>query len=229
MRSLLRTSIATVLLLVLAGCGITGDEVADGPSTTRGSTTTSTTEPGETSTTTTEPDEPSTTTGGDSENDPELEQLLLTADDVADYGVEVEVDPDSEPGFSEEEFCEGHNFTVQPTEQAAIGFETPDHDSFLAEAILEFGFEDDASLFLEELQSLNEACKTIDEDNAIPATFDQVTDLGDEAVRALPDPGADPLDVIVVRADERIILLAAFGDPILDNALIIQAVEQASP
>ena len=143
MRLFLRGSIATVLLLVLVGCGVTGDDLDEAGSTT--STTSTTTE------------------GGTSEgNDPELEALLLTE---ADFEVAVELDPDEDDAF-EEELCDGQTFTVVPERQAATGFVTASEETVVAQAIAEFDFEDDASLFIEELQSLNEQCKAADDDGS---------------------------------------------------------------
>ena len=224
MRLFLRGSIATVLLLVLVGCGVTGDDLDEAGSTT--STTSTTTEPDESTTTTTEPGSTTTTEGGTGEgNDPELEALLLTE---ADFDVAVELDPDEDNAF-EEELCDGQTFTVVPERQAATGFVTSE-ETVVAQAIAEFDFEDDASLFIEELQSLNEQCKAADDDDAIPATFEPIPELGDEAIRAIADPGVEGLELIVVRADERVILLLSFGDEqLLTNSVIIEAVDRASP
>jgi len=223
MRLFLRGSIATVLLLVLVGCGVTGDDLDEAGSTT--SSTSTTTEPDE-STTTTEPDPTTTTEGSTGEgNDPELEALLLTEDD---FDVAVELDPDEDDAF-EEELCDGQTFTVVPERQAATGFVTASEETVVAQAIAEFNFEDDASLFIEELQRLNELCKAADDDDAIPATFEPVPDLGDEAIRAIADPGVEGLELIVVRTGERVILLLNFGDEqLLTNPVIITAVDRAT-
>ena len=224
MRLFLRGSIATVLLLVLVGCGVTGDDLDEAGSTT--STTSTTTEPDESTTTTTEPESTTTTEGGTGEgNDPELEALLLTE---ADFEVAVELDPDEDDAF-EEELCDGQTFTVVPERQAATGFVTASEETVVAQAIAEFGFEDDASLFIEELQSLNEQCKAADDDDAIPATFEPVPDLGDEAIRAIADPGVEGLELIVVRTGTRVVLLLNFGDEqLLTNPVIITAVDRAT-
>ena len=184
MRLFLRGSIAAVLLLVLVGCGVTGDDLDEAGSTTT-STTSTTTEPDES--TTTEPESTTTTEGGTGEgNDPELEALLLTEDD---FGVAVELDPDEDDAF-EEELCDGQTFTVVPARQAVDRVRRPpDEETVVAQAIAEFTSEDDASLFIEELQTLNEVCKAADDDDAIPATFEPVPDLGDEAIRAIAGPG----------------------------------------
>ena len=222
MRLFLRGSIATVLLLVLVGCGVTGDDLDEAGSTT--STTSTTTEPDE-STTTTEPESTTTTEGDTGEgNDPELEALLLTE---ADFEVAVELDPDEDDAF-EEELCDGKTFTVVPERQAATGFVTSE-ETVVAQAIAEFDFEDDASLFIEELQSLNEQCKAADDEDAIPATFEPVPDLGDEAIRAIADPGVEGLELIVVRTGSRVVLLLNFGDEqLLTNPVIITAVDRAT-
>ena len=223
MRLFLRGSIAAVLVLVLVGCGVTGDDLDEAGSTTT-STTSTTTEPEES--TTTEPESTTTTEGGTGEgNDPELEALLLTE---ADFEVAVELDPDEDDAF-EEELCDGQSFTVVPARQAATGFVTASEETVVAQAIAEFTSEDDASLFIEELQTLNEVCKAADDDDAIPATFEPVPDLGDEAIRAIADPGVEGLELIVVRTGARVILLLNFGDEqLLTNPLIITAVDRAS-
>jgi hypothetical protein len=224
MRLFLRGSIASVLLLVLAGCGVTGDELEAG-STTTSSTTTSTTAPDESSTTT-EPDSTTTTAGSTGTDDPELEALLLTEED---FETAVELDVDADNGF-EQELCSGQSFTVAPVAQASTGFLTAGEGTVAAQAIAEFNFEDDASLFLEELQSLNQLCKDADDEDAIPATFEPVPDLGDEAIRAIADPGVEGLELIAVRADERVILLLSYGpEQLLTNPVIIAAVDRASP
>jgi hypothetical protein len=232
-----RPALVATLLLLVAACGVTGDDDADGTTTTTEASTTTTedeatttTEDDGATTSTTEPDDE----GEEAENDPELEELLITADDVSELAqVEVEVDPDTDPGFTEEEFCEGQSFTVAPQKQAAVGFQSAGLESFLNQAILEFGFEEDASLFLEELISLNELCKDSDPEDSIPATFEEVDGLADEAVRSVLDEGAEEdalgLDVVVARQGERIVLLAAFGEPILAEALLVEAVERAAP
>ena len=223
MRLFLRGSIATVLLLVLVGCGVTGDDLETAGST--ASSTSTTTEPDE-STTTTEPESTTTTEGDTGEgNDPELEALLLTE---ADFDVAVELDPDEDNAF-EEELCDGQTFTVVPERQAATGFVTASEETVVAQAIAEFDFEDDASLFIEELQSLNEQCKAADDEDAIPATFEPVPDLGDEAIRAIADPGVEGLELIVVRTGSRVVLLLNFGDEqLLTNPVIITAVDRAT-
>src|SRR3954469_621513 len=103
MRFLLRASLASVLLFVLAGCGVTGDKVAE--DTSSSSSTTTTEKKG--STTTTEPKSTTTEHGGGSgidENDPELSDLLLTGDD---FGTGLVAQEDSDPGF-DPEICDGH-------------------------------------------------------------------------------------------------------------------------
>ena len=116
-----------------------------------------------------------------------------------------------------------------PARQAATGFVTASEETVVAQAIAEFDFEDDASLFIEELQSLNELCKATDDDDAIPATFEPVPDLGDEAIRAIADPGVEGLELIVVRTGARVILLLNFGDEqLLTNPVIITAVDRAT-
>jgi hypothetical protein len=223
MRFLMRASIASALLLVLAGCGVTGDKVADDTSS---SSTTATTEKG--STTTTEAE--STTTDGSSgnldENDPELSDLLLTGDD---FGTGLEASPDSDSGW-EDNICGDHPYAVLPVKQATVDYQTSDENSFVSEGIAEFDSEDDASQFLDDLQTLNAQCQQEGADDAVPGTFEDVDDLGDEAVRVNPDPDSDPFEIIVARADERIILLASFGDEqFLTNAMVAEAVDRATP
>ena len=215
-------------LLVLAGCGVTGDELDEAGTTTTSSTST-TTEPDESSTTT-EPESTTTTEErpGD-ENDPELEALLLTEDD---FGVELEIDPDADDaGFDDEEFCEGQNFTVLPIAQAAIGFDTADLETVVVAGdrrVRLRGRRLAVPRGAPDAQRGLQGRPTTTTPSRPPSS--RSTDLGDEAIRALPDPGAEGLEVIVVRAGERIILLAAFGDePILDNPLIIEAVDRATP
>jgi hypothetical protein len=225
MRFLLRASIASVLLFVLAGCGVTGDKVAD--DTSSSSTTTTAAKKGSTTTTT---EEESTTTEGGSgnldENDPELTDLLLTGDD---FGIGLKVSPDSDSGW-EDNICGDHPYTVLPVKQATVDYETSDESSFVSEGIAEFDSEDDASKFLADLQTLNEQCQEEKADDAVPGTFEPIDDLGDEAVRVNPDPDSDPFEIIVARADERIILLASFGDEqFLTNAVVAEAVDRATP
>jgi hypothetical protein len=224
MRFLIRASIASALLFVLAGCGVTGDKVADDTSS---SSTTSTTE--KKGTTTTER-ESSTTTEGSSgnldENDPELSDLLLTGDD---FGTGLEVSPDPDPGF-DENICGDHEYTVLPEKQATVDYETSDNNSFVSEGIAEFDSEDDASQFLDDIQTLNAQCKEEGADDAVPGTFEDIDDLGDEAVRVNPDPSSDPFEIIVSRAGDRVILLASFGDEqFLTNAVVAEAVDRATP
>jgi hypothetical protein len=229
MPSFARTAlVVTSLLLVAAGCGVTGGDDADSTTTTTEASTTSTTAD---ESTTTEPESTTTTDGGSSldENDPELEALLLTAED---FDADVEVDDDEDDSGFEEEICDGQGYTVVPERQASVGFTTADLGTFVSQGIAEFGFEDDASLFIEELQSLNQACLDAGDDDALPATFEPIPDLGDEAIRAvlLPDAAIEGLELIVVRADERVILLANLGEEqLLTNALIIEAVDRAAP
>jgi hypothetical protein len=114
--------------------------------------------------------------------------------------------------------------------QATVDFQTSDQNSFVSEGIAEFDSDDDASQFLADLQTLNDQCKQDGEDDAVPGTFEDIDDLGDEAVRVNPDPNADPFEIIVARADDRIILLASFGDEqFLSNAVIAEAVDRATP
>ncbi|MBV9953314.1 MAG: hypothetical protein JO291_15275 [Acidimicrobiia bacterium] len=224
MRFLIRASIASALLFVVAGCGITGDKVADDTSS---SATTTTTEKHR-STTTTEHESSSTTDGGSGldENDPELSDLLLTGDD---FGTGLEASPDPDPGF-DPEICKGHRYTVLPVKQATVDFQTSDENNFVTEGIAEFDSDDDASQFLADLQTLNDKCKEDAADDAVPGTFEPVDDLGDEAVRVDPDLGTDPFELIVARADDRIILLASFGDEqFLTNAVVAEAVDRATP
>src|SRR5262245_8814659 len=114
MRHLVRASLALAVLLV-AACGLTGDDGADetttstAPSTTA-STTTSTTEP---------ENNPSTTDGrpsGLDENDPGLSDLLLTADDI---GTDLDPSPEPDTGF-DEEVCDGVPYEVKPLRQATV-------------------------------------------------------------------------------------------------------------
>jgi hypothetical protein len=114
--------------------------------------------------------------------------------------------------------------------QATVDYVTSDQSSFVSEGIAEFDSEGDASQFIEDIQLLNEQCKQEGADDAVPGTFEDIDDLGDEAVRVNPDPSSDPFEIIVARADERVILLASFGEEqLLSNAVIVEAVDRAAP
>ena len=225
MRFLIRALLAPALLLAFVGCGVTGDKVKEADETTSS---TSAAEKSS-STTTTEPESSSTTEGGGGnldENDPELSDLLLTGDD---FGSGLEASPDPDPGF-DENICGDHKYTVLPVKQATVDYQSSDESSFVSEGIAEFDSEDDASQFLADLQTLNDKCKDEKADDAVPGTFESIDDLGDEAVRVNPDPSSAPFEIIVARADERIILLASFGDQqYLSNAVIAEAVDRAAP
>ena len=119
---------------------------------------------------------------------------------------------------------------MAPVAQASTGFLTPGERTVVAQAIAEFNFEDDASLFLQELQSLNQLCKEADDEDAIQPTFEPVPDLGDEAIGRSPTRDVGGLELIAVRTDERVILLLSYGDEqLLTNPVIIAAVDRAAP
>jgi hypothetical protein len=223
-----RTALIASLLVLAAACGTTGDGDADSTtSTTAAERSTTTTEA---ETTTTEVEETTTTEaddGGTGGNDPELEALLLEADE---FGDDVTEDDDETEPF-EAEACEGQEYTVEPDAQAAIGVTSDDLSIFAGEAIAQFGSDDDASTFLTEIQDLNAACLEQDEDSAIPATFEPVGDLGDEAYRAVTDPTSEyaNYEMIIARVGDRAVLLFALGDEqVLTNDLILTAVERAA-
>jgi hypothetical protein len=153
MRFLLRGATTFALVLVAAGCGITGDELKDAASTT--STTAPSTESSTESSTTTEPDDTTTTAG---EQDPELADLLMSGDD---FGPDFTQDEDSSDNQIDAEYCDGHTFEVEWTRQAAAGFSSSDETTFAVETIVDFADESDARSFLTEFQEINEVCKDV--------------------------------------------------------------------
>jgi hypothetical protein len=206
----MRRVLTGLLLLVLIGCGVTGENATH---TTSASTVTKST---------------GTTTakGPLEENDPELEALLLGA---AAFGADHET-PNTPDDTPEDEVCKGHNLSVVPRREAKVTYLTADEQDLFGEDLLDFDDDVAARTFVSELVSLNEVCRKIDPDLGIQLTFHPLTGFGDQALQGKPDPGADPFDFVLVRVDRRVIIVVAAGDrPHLPRSVIEAAMHRAAP
>ena len=158
-------------------------------------------------------------------NDPELEQLLLTVDDMPPgWAVETSGDFTSsdDEDDSESDACEDRyiptfeDASVYPT--ATVVFTTGGGGlfdlNFLVEVIVDVGDSDDATGLVEGAAQVVTECSSDDEGNFSEMSFPDLGDATTALVVSSPEIEGFTLSaaVVLIAVEERVVFLLGFGD-----------------